>query len=572
MRLTGGEPAMAWGTVTAVLDEVASLRDHGIDLTVEVCTNGTLWDRSMFEAVRKPWARVVLSLDGTPASMEASGRRPVHVLDEFLALPGFMVTQTIAPPQAPCVLDNFLHLWNAGVRRFNFLPAYYVEWGAAEVELLVEGLDSVAEFLRPRVESGEAFVRNLDRVGSVPLFGDDVTVDADGRVYRTNLVLAGEIGSSLLPHLAAGGGEEPPPVPPDLRRRLLASLPAAARRSTRQVDRAMDRMVDRLAGQESRSTRGDPATGRRGNRPGRMEFHISYTCPNECTFCSESHRLDRWEQHPVSALEIRRVLVSHAAAGGSHVNLTGGEPTVHPAFTYALALARSLGMRTYVGTNGARLADPALAAAAMPLIDELSLSIHGGTDAVHDACTGRPGSFEGLIATARNARKHAPAAALFVNTVVTRLNREAVNGVVDLASGLGASLLVVSNAAPEGKALDAYGDLAVPLEAWPGMAAGIARAADAGGMVVRFFGLPMCVLGEARMKSNDLYWDPRVTVERGCGARGSVRLQTVIARRPRRGRRQTARCRGCVMREVCGGVFSEALDRFGDEAIHPIRG
>lgn len=569
VRLTGGEPTLNWKTVTAVLDEVGRQRDSGCPITVELCTNGTGLDGPRIARLDRTWIRVVLSLDGMPATQQASGRPTVENLGDLVGLPGFTVTQTIAPGLSGLVLDNFLFLWEAGIRSFNLLPVYYVPWSGREVRNLGEGLAAVASFLSPRVKRGEVEVRNLTRSGSVPLFNDDLTLDADGTWYRTNLVLADAITHPLLDDLGAESIEGVPARVRGLRRRLEALLEPGVRRSNHRVDAALDRFVSLLS---NAPPRGRPE--RRGERvrPERLEFHISYACTNSCTFCSEAHRIERWRDHPVTAMEVHRTLVSHARAGGSHVNLTGGEPSLHPAFVYALELARSLSMRTFVGTNGAGLADPGLAARAVPLLDELSLSLHGPDDAMHDRMTGRRGSFRDLMETLGNARRLNPRLEIFANCVVTRTNWNRVPDVLELCATLEIPTLILSNAAPEGRALDRYPRLAVPLERWRGASPGLARDAERLGVTIRFFGLPMCALGEARMKSNDLHWDPRVTVERARGPHGSVRLSNVAALKPRRGRKYTRRCRGCIMREVCGGVFTTYVESFGDEEIRAIRG
>jgi MoaA/NifB/PqqE/SkfB family radical SAM enzyme len=568
VRLTGGEPALNWKTVSSALDEVEAVREMGASITAEVCTNGTKLSASRLERLDRPWVRVVLSLDGTQAAQAASGRVRIENLDALTALPEFSVTQTIAPEQSHRVLDNFLHLWERGIRRFNFLPVYYVRWPARSIEDLAEGLGAVAGFLAPRLGRGGVDVRNLHRSGAVPLFNDDITLDADGTWYRTNLVLADRVTHPVLESLRAAEISGVPDVPEDLRDRVEGLLGSAVRRSNRAVDSVLDGFVSALRHGAKRPAR-PVVSGRK--RPERLEFHISYDCPNTCLFCSEAHRLERWQDAPVSAREVHRTIVSHARAGGTHINLTGGEPSAHPAFEYALELALAHGMRTFVGTNGARLADRAFAERIMPLLDELSLSIHGSSAAVHDRMTGRRGSFDDLVQTRRNAARCNTSISLFVNCVVTRRNFEDVPGVVDLCARLGVPMLIVSNAAPEGRALNGYARLAVRLGRWREEAPLLARRAAEQGVRVRFFGLPLCALGDARMKSNDLHWDPRVTVERARGPRGSARLATIAALRPRRGRRYSRRCRGCLMHDVCGGVFSEYLETHGDEEIEAIR-
>jgi len=280
----------------------------------------------------------------------------------------------------------------------------------------------------------------------------------------------------------------------------------------------------------------------------------------------------RWCEHPVTALELRRALRSHARAGGEHVLLTGGEPTAHPAFGYGLRLARSLGLRTAVGTNGARLSSPTFAARTLPLLDELSLSIHGPVAAIHDRQTGRRGSFAGLRAAREHARELRPELPLAANTVVTRDNVEHLHDIADLVAQWGVGRWLVSNVAPEGRAERDYEALVVPLGGWRERAPALAARAGEAGISIRFFGLPLCVLGDARMKSNDLHYDARVTVERSRGAHGSVRMGHVATTHPRRGRRQPPACRGCRYRSVCGGVFEAYLALYGDGEIEAIRG
>jgi MoaA/NifB/PqqE/SkfB family radical SAM enzyme len=415
------------------------------------------------------------------------------------------------------------------------------------------------------VADGRARVRNLERRGTVPLFADDLTVDVDGRGYRTNLVLADRVTGPLLPRLRVDL-DDPAPIPGDLADSLRRLLPPAVRRSNRRVDAALDRFVAAVRAPAPAPRR------RRGVRPRRLEFHLSYACDNHCQFCSEDDRLARWRSAPVTAREVRRTLSSHARAGGDHVLFTGGEPTLHPALVHALQLARSLGMRTAIGTSGQRLGDKTFAARVLPYLDELSLSLHGADAASHDDATGRLGSFEQLMAARGHAAALAPHLPVAANAVITRRNVGALPEIVALCAEKRIDRLLVSSVAPEGAALRRYRQLVVPLERWRDLAPEAVARGDDAGVRLRFFGLPLCALGDARVRSNDLYYDARVTVERSRGPRGSVRLGHVVTRYPRRGRRWTRRCRPCRYREVCGGVFRAYVERFGDDEIRPIQG
>jgi MoaA/NifB/PqqE/SkfB family radical SAM enzyme len=294
-----------------------------------------------------------------------------------------------------------------------------------------------------------------------------------------------------------------------------------------------------------------PWIGPDGRVMRRLELHITYTCPERCVFCSEAHRMQQFGRFPVTWGRIATVLRTHATRGVRNLHLTGGEPTIHPRFVDVLKLAQKLGMRTSVGTIGTMLSRPAFAEAALPHLNEALFSLHGPTDDVHDPLAGRAGSFD----TVTQALRHGAAAPNFlpmVNTVVTRANVAALPDTVALAVRLGARNVVVSNLTPEGAGLDVFDEHAVDLK---DLAAVVDAAAEAAGeATIRFFGFPMCLLGERWASSNDLHWDPRVTVE-WASEPGVVRLAEFYNWAPDRKRVHVESCTGCARRSVCTGVF-----------------
>jgi len=293
----------------------------------------------------------------------------------------------------------------------------------------------------------------------------------------------------------------------------------------------------------------------------RLELHLTYTCPEACVFCSEDHRMQRYRKFPVTWGRVARTLREHAAEGVEHLHITGGEPTIHPRFLDVLALARKLGMRTSIGTIGTRLQDEDFAARAFPLLNEALFSIHGPSAEVHDPLTRRPGSFDKQLRALELARDHGTMRA--VNTVMCRANIEALPQTVDFLDQRGVSLIVVSNTTPEGAALDAYDSLAVPLEDL----ARVLPTVKASRATLRFFGVPMCLLSEdQRMLSNDLHWDPRVTVEWATEP-GKVVYGGEFSWTPARKRGHVAECEGCSLSGVCMGVYTEYADRWPTEAL-----
>jgi len=309
-----------------------------------------------------------------------------------------------------------------------------------------------------------------------------------------------------------------------------------------------------------------PWIGPNGQVMERLELHLTYTCPERCAFCSEAHRMRDYNRFPVTWARAATVLRMHASRGVKNVHLTGGEPTIHPEFVEVLVLAKKLGMRTSVGTVGTMLARRDFAVRALPYLDEGLFSLHGPNAEVHDGLTGTSGSFERVTTAIRLALEIRPDFGAYVNTVVTRHNIDALPDTVALADSLGARLIVISNTTPEGAGYDRYPELAVPLEKLKEVLPQVpARAPRA---VIRFFGVPMCLLGPHRMLSNDLHWDPRVTVE-WATAPGKVVFDGIYSWAPDRKRVHVRECEACTLKEVCMGVFDRYAELYPTGALEP---
>jgi len=309
-----------------------------------------------------------------------------------------------------------------------------------------------------------------------------------------------------------------------------------------------------------------PWIGPNGEIMERLELHLTYTCPERCIFCSEEHRMQTYRKFPVTWGRVASVLRTHASRGVRAVHFTGGEPTIHPRFIDALKLAKKLHMRTSIGTIGTMLSRPDFAEKALPFLDEALFSIHGPCSELHDELSGRQGSFEQVTKALEFSVRHKPGFNAFVNTVVTRQNIDALPDTVAMVSEMGAQLIVISNTTPEGRGEDEYQELAVPLSKLAEVLPKVPeRAGDA---IVRFFGVPMCLLGSYGTLSNDLHWDPRVTVEWQTGP-GRVAFTGIYSWAPDRRRVHAEQCTQCVRQEVCSGVFDKYAQLWPTDALRP---
>jgi MoaA/NifB/PqqE/SkfB family radical SAM enzyme len=234
-------------------------------------------------------------------------------------------------------------------------------------------------------------------------------------------------------------------------------------------------------------------------------------------------------------------------------------------------LAKKLGMRTSIGSIGTMMCREDFARRALPHLDEALFSLHGPNASVHDALTRRDGSFDRVVKAMETVKRIKPDFGLFVNTVLTQHNVDALPETVCLASSLGAQLVVVSNLTPEGGGDSRYMELTPSLEQLAVSLPAAAEALQNTDTVLRFFGVPMCILGPHRMLSNDLHWDPRVTVE-WTSQPGKVVLDGIYSWAPDRKRVHVDACSACTLRGVCTGVFDQYAQRYPTTALRAVSG
>ena len=298
----------------------------------------------------------------------------------------------------------------------------------------------------------------------------------------------------------------------------------------------------------------------------RLEFHISYTCVNKCSFCSEYDRMEQFKRNPVSFSEIKKELIVKRKEGFDFVNFTGGEPTMHPDFPEIAKYAKELGYRIYIGTNGCMLAKKEFCEDTVPFLDEISFSIHGHTASLHDKLAGRKGAFYDIVAAIQNID------ALgftnkFANSVMVRDNFESAGSILEFLGERGFSQVLFSNLAPEGMGLRQYKDLSVRIDEWRRKVPELVAIVEKYEMTMRFFGLPLCALKQYAFLSNDLFWDARTTIERS-GAPIPA-LVDVPGDVPARNRVKTDRCGMCAYGKMCFGVFDAYVANFGDTELRP---
>jgi len=297
-----------------------------------------------------------------------------------------------------------------------------------------------------------------------------------------------------------------------------------------------------------------------------LDFHISYNCFNKCIFCSSSVSIKKFRSHPISVECILKLLREKNKQGFTSVNFTGGEPTLVTGFIRLLKETKKIGYRIYVGTNGGNFADGKFCRETVGFLDEVCFSCHGHIPRLHNFLTFNKQSFTRLEKAMDNLSKFT--VRFSSNTVVNKYNFDYLDKILEFLMKKQIKQALISNLAPEGRGLENYDKLAVRLMDFKKKIPALVKSADKENFIIRFFGLPACILGRFACCSNDFSWDERLTIEQERKKIFFLKQEPCLL--PTRGRVKTVKCRSCLYGKICGGIFEEYFKKYGDGELAPI--
>jgi pyruvate-formate lyase-activating enzyme len=157
-------------------------------------------------------------------------------------------------------------------------------------------------------------------------------------------------------------------------------------------------------------------------------IRVNFHCNQACTFCFVSTHLPAASDDDVEAA------IRAAGARGSHIVLSGGEPTLNRRLPDYLRLARTAsGQPATLQTNAVRLDDRALVdALAAAGVSEAFVSLHGATAEISDAITEAPGTFVRTVRGIDNLL--AAGIPVVINFVICEANRLETPAIVRLGA------------------------------------------------------------------------------------------------------------------------------------------
>lgn len=189
---------------------------------------------------------------------------------------------------------------------------------------------------------------------------------------------------------------------------------------------------------------------------------LTRVCNNHCIFC-----LDKEPQNG-TCLPFARIKKDLAEGRRKNINkliLSGGEPTIHPEFLDIVKFSKKSGYKhIQVITNGRMFAYGGFLKEAVATgISEITFSIHGHYENLHDRQTGVRGSFKQAMAGLNNALM---TERLIVNVdiVINKINVKHLYDILSFFIKLGVSEFDLLQVIPFGRAWDNKNDVLYDVE------------------------------------------------------------------------------------------------------------
>jgi len=186
--------------------------------------------------------------------------------------------------------------------------------------------------------------------------------------------------------------------------------------------------------------------------PFQVTFEVTDVCNLSCEYCLFKHEESR--RTMFDSKRALRLVEEMAAAGTVKVNLSGGEPLLHPAIDEIVAAIRGFGIDCFLNTNG-KLIDRHLKT--VEKLSCLNISLDGDKPA-HEAARGK-GSHEYAIKALRTAKEMA--IPRLMTAVIGKHNLDQIDYLVSTARALDAGIVILCLIKPRGTEGSVY---AIPEE------------------------------------------------------------------------------------------------------------
>jgi MoaA/NifB/PqqE/SkfB family radical SAM enzyme len=220
-------------------------------------------------------------------------------------------------------------------------------------------------------------------------------------------------------------------------------------------------MLDRVAAPDAPVD--ETIADRLASRGARVHILTGAVCNNNCVFCMEEDREQRYVTNSQTTDEtVSWILSQHDRF--EEVCFTSGEPTTNPRLHHWVKMAKDAGARCIsMMTNGRALSHDKFAKRLMALgMNRFYISIHGHTKKLHEGLTRTPDCFEQTLGGIDTIAKYKRfGIELHTSTVITKRNLPHMGDIYRFLRSHGVDQVVFNVMQANGRA-DTYFDLIFP--------------------------------------------------------------------------------------------------------------
>jgi len=416
IKIFGGEPFFKKDLLREIIKYI---RQRSSEIEIELTSNGILLENAILSWLKKYRVNLSISIDGD-AESQLKNRKGISlaayrkILRSIKKMPSDTITNmVIAPNIVDRFFQNFLYLYNLGIRKFNFLPAAYISWSQKELKLLENQLHLTSFFIRSHPE---VYIKNIDIDNDLFFFNTGIVVDCNGDIFFSNVIMLKEFQEAK-EGLRIGNVKDPN-IFKILKRsnnseeikKIRLSIKKSFHPKILKTNQVLDSLLDNFVKEIELTS---------GEKNKRVDIKIGYQCNNHCLFCVQGNKREKCAFRTKS--EIQKDLI-RAKKNCQSVVFTGGEPTIHPNFLDLVRLAKKLNFQTIqVQSNGRLFAYKEFCQEMIKAgANEFSPALHGHTEDLHDYLTTVPGSFNQTVQGIKNLKIFGQR--VIANTVITKSN------------------------------------------------------------------------------------------------------------------------------------------------------
>jgi pyrroloquinoline quinone biosynthesis protein E len=184
-----------------------------------------------------------------------------------------------------------------------------------------------------------------------------------------------------------------------------------------------------------------PSEPPRAGPPLWLLAEVTYRCPLHCVYCSNPLDFAKVEDE-LSTADWKRVLREARALGAVQLGFSGGEPLMRDDLAVLAAEAHGLGFYTNLITSGAGLNEARIGELKTAGLDHIQLSFQDSTKEVNDFLSSTR-TFALKLKAAKLVKQHGYP--MVLNVVLSRLNIDHVDKIIDMAIALDADFLELAN-------------------------------------------------------------------------------------------------------------------------------